>query len=126
MKLFEKYGIHFKDDSLIKVALTHTSYANEHHMKKLSDLMPESHRGFICMNIDQSSIQIENVSIIAFHMLLSFPMLRPMSVIPFRHIPVGTKAIHVSLGAFRHLRQSVEHVVIVSRSHWNRERPQGS
>ena len=30
-------GYEFKDESLLRQALTHSSYANEHHMKKLSD-----------------------------------------------------------------------------------------
>jgi ribonuclease-3 len=33
----EKIGYEFKDESLLAQALTHSSYANEKHMKKLSD-----------------------------------------------------------------------------------------
>ncbi len=33
----QKIGYEFRDESLLERALTHSSYANEHHMKKLSD-----------------------------------------------------------------------------------------
>ena len=33
----EKIGYEFKDESLLAQALTHSSYANEKHLKKLSD-----------------------------------------------------------------------------------------
>lgn len=38
IKAFQKeIGYHFKDEQLLRQALTHSSYANEKHMKKLSD-----------------------------------------------------------------------------------------
>ena len=38
LKEFQKtIGYEFRDESLLRQALTHSSYANEHHMKKLSD-----------------------------------------------------------------------------------------
>ena len=38
LKDFQKIiGYEFRDESLLKQALTHSSYANEHHMPKLSD-----------------------------------------------------------------------------------------
>ena len=38
LKQFEKnIGYHFKNEKLLKQALTHSSYANEKHMKKFSD-----------------------------------------------------------------------------------------
>ena len=38
IKEFQKViGYEFKDESLLKQALTHSSYANEKHMKRLSD-----------------------------------------------------------------------------------------
>lgn len=36
-KFQEKIGYHFKNEQLLKQALTHSSYANEKHLKKLSD-----------------------------------------------------------------------------------------
>ena len=36
-KFQELIGYHFSDEQLLKQALTHSSYANEKHMKKLSD-----------------------------------------------------------------------------------------
>ena len=33
----QEIGYEFKDESLLKQALTHSSYANEKHMKRLSD-----------------------------------------------------------------------------------------
>ena len=33
----ERIGYHFQNESLLIQALTHSSYANEKHMKKLSD-----------------------------------------------------------------------------------------
>ena len=36
-KFQEKIGYQFKDEQLLKQALTHSSYANEKHLKKLSD-----------------------------------------------------------------------------------------
>lgn len=36
-KFQELIGYEFRDESLLTQALTHSSYANEHHMKKLSD-----------------------------------------------------------------------------------------
>ena len=33
----EMIGYHFKQEGLLRQALTHSSYANEKHMKKLSD-----------------------------------------------------------------------------------------
>ncbi len=36
-KFQEKIGYEFKDESLLRQALTHSSYANEKHLKKLSD-----------------------------------------------------------------------------------------
>ena len=38
LKKFQKViGYHFENEGLLMQALTHSSYANEHHMKKLSD-----------------------------------------------------------------------------------------
>ena len=38
IKKFQKViGYHFENEKLLMQALTHSSYANEHHMKKLSD-----------------------------------------------------------------------------------------
>ncbi len=38
LKEFQRIiGYEFRDESLLEQALTHSSYANEHHMKKLSD-----------------------------------------------------------------------------------------
>ena len=36
-KFQEKIGYQFNDEQLLKQALTHSSYANEKHLKKLSD-----------------------------------------------------------------------------------------
>ena len=36
-KFQEKIGYSFQDERLLRQALTHSSYANEKHMKKLSD-----------------------------------------------------------------------------------------
>ena len=36
-KFQEEIGYQFKQEGLLRQALTHSSYANEHHMKKLSD-----------------------------------------------------------------------------------------
>ena len=33
----EQIGYEFKDESLLRRALTHSSYANERHLKKFSD-----------------------------------------------------------------------------------------
>ena len=72
LKEFQKtIGYEFRDESLLRQALTHSSYANEHHMKKLSDLPPESQSILIRMNIDQCPVEIENISVIAFHVKLS-------------------------------------------------------
>ncbi len=38
MKSLEKYGIFMSDSKLLKVALTHTSYANEHHLESYERL----------------------------------------------------------------------------------------
>ena len=38
LKEFQKIiGYEFRDESLLRQALTHSSYANEHHLKKFSD-----------------------------------------------------------------------------------------
>ncbi|MBQ6811913.1 MAG: ribonuclease III, partial [Agathobacter sp.] len=38
LKRFQEIiGYQFKDEQLLKQALTHSSYANEKHLKKLSD-----------------------------------------------------------------------------------------
>jgi len=38
MKFLEKYNLHFSDDKNLKIALTHTSYANEHNCESYERL----------------------------------------------------------------------------------------
>lgn len=47
----EVIGYEFKNESLLRQALTHSSYANEKHMKKLSDNERLEFWGMQCLKL---------------------------------------------------------------------------